>query len=125
MCSVLWKVLRPLGDENAHLIVWSDNCVSQNQCWRILEFHAWLVKTKRFKSVRLRMLEKGHTFTLCDLYFGAIEQQCFKKQLETQEDYMHIMEDAHCVARELKQEDMYKWDFVQNTFQKTRYLFYV
>ena len=26
--------------------IWSDNCVAQNTCWKILFFYAYLIKTK-------------------------------------------------------------------------------
>ena len=109
-----------MADDKCMLIVWSDNCVSQNQCWLVLFFHGWLLKTKLFYDVKLRMLEIGHTYTVCDLFFGGIEQECYAKQLETQHDYMSCMEKSGCIAVEMKQEFMFQWDFLKTHFQKTR-----
>jgi hypothetical protein len=48
MISVMWNFfnIKVFGKFD-RLKIWSDNCVSQNTCWRILFFYAFLIKTKK------------------------------------------------------------------------------
>jgi hypothetical protein len=48
--SVMWIMLQKNDFKQFNQIkIWSDNCVSQNTCWLILFFYAFIVKTKMVK----------------------------------------------------------------------------
>jgi hypothetical protein len=44
--SIMWKMLQENQIKNNYdqIKIWSDNCVSQNTCWLILFFYAFIVK---------------------------------------------------------------------------------
>jgi hypothetical protein len=46
--SATWSFfLKNIDEKFTNWKIWSDNCVSQNTCWRILFFYAYLIKTKK------------------------------------------------------------------------------
>jgi hypothetical protein len=122
ICSILWKALETIADLDLHLITWSDNCVSQNQSWRIIFFHAWLVLAGMFKSITLKFFLKGHTFTIADLFFGNIEQRSRKCSCEKPDDYHNIMDYVGCNTVLVSQALFFNWKFLKNSFQKKRYV---
>lgn len=120
ICSVLWSALQNIADPELHLISWSDNCVSQNQCWRVLFFHAWLISVGYFKTCTLKFFLKGHTFTIADLYFGNIEQKCRKYSCEKPDDYHDCMRNVGCKPISIQQSLFFDWKFLKNSFKKKR-----
>ena len=92
--SCLWSYYKDLMDAETTLISWSDNCVSQNTSWRILFFHAWLVMAGYFRKCDLKTFEVGHTYTMCDLYFGSIENKAKKKTILTADMWANVMKEA-------------------------------
>lgn len=124
ICSVLWKSLQSICDPNLHLITWSDNCVSQNQCWMILFFHAWLILAGYFKTCTLKFFLKGHTFTIADLFFGNIEQKSRIHSCEKPEDYHDIMRSVGCIPIPVDQSLFFDWKFLKESFKKKRFLTY-
>ena len=59
-------------------IAWGDNCVAQNTCWKILFFGLWIVETGVVSKCILKAFSVGHTFIMCDAYFGGIENANYK-----------------------------------------------
>ncbi len=46
--SVTWQLLKlHVFEKHTIVKIWSDNCVAQNTCWKILFFYAYLVKSKK------------------------------------------------------------------------------
>jgi hypothetical protein len=119
-CSALWVLYRTITNPTAHLIAWSDNCVSQNTCWMVLFFHAFLVKENYFNKVTLKQLKKGHTFNAVDARSGAIENSAHKKNMFTPNDWKQVMEGCKCAVHELKRTDFYKWEWLTSLFQKNK-----
>ena len=121
ICSVLWQQIQPYLNQNKHLIQWSDNCVSQNSSWKVLNFHLWLVETGMIKRCTLRMLLKGHTFNICDIYFGNFERKCAKRQLLTQHDYSNRMSEVNnSQVFHLNQEEFFNFNFLKKLYVKKR-----
>ena len=61
------------------LIVWSDNAPGQFKECYLFFYLDYLVKTGQFLRVDLKFLLEGHSYSICDRRFGAI-QQFFDKQ---------------------------------------------
>lgn len=120
ICSTLWKIFDDLSDPELHFQSWSDNCVSQNQCWMVLFFHAWLVLGNHCKTSTLYFFLKGHTFTIPDLFFGNIEQKCKKTSIEKPQHYHEVMESIGCNVVPMSQSLFFDWSFLSKMFYKGR-----
>lgn len=119
-CSILWMIFDHIANSNMHFQSWSDNCVSQNQCWMIIFFHAWLVLGNYCKTATLYFFLKGHTFTIPDLFFGNIEQKAKKISIEIPRHYHEIMESLGCEVIPVPQSNFFDWSFLNTIFFKGR-----
>ena len=120
ICSTLYLFLQDKMDFNKTLILWSDNCVSQNTSWKIFRFGFWLVETRKFKEVVLKQLLKGHTFNICDVYFGGIENKCKNMDMFLPEHYKAKMTENNCKTYLMTQAQFFNWDFLDELYQKKR-----
>ncbi len=68
----------------------------------------------------LKTLCVGHTFTLCDLFFGAIENKSYKKNCFTQKDWEQIMESCKCSVISMTQDFFYNWNWLEKCFKQQR-----
>ena len=58
----------------------------------------------------------GHTFTLCDVFYGVIENKSYKKQLEQQSDWEKVMTDCGIDVTAFKQENIYNFSWLEKVF---------
>jgi hypothetical protein len=57
---VMWKYFKQNIFESYDKVkLWSDNCVAQNICWRILFWYEYLVKTKQLKKIVAKIFTVG------------------------------------------------------------------
>ncbi len=49
----------------------------------------------------------GHTFTICDTFYGIIENKSYKKQLKIQRDWEHIMNICNIETFNIPQKQFY------------------
>lgn len=57
------------------------------------------------------MFTVGHTFTLCDSYFGGINKKSYKRNLETQQDWQDLMQTVENVtAFSVTQKEFTSWN---------------
>ncbi len=66
------------------------------------------------------MFQVGHTFTVCDLFFGAIENKSYLKNCQKPEHWKDIMESVKCNVEEIHQQKMLDWSWLDKTFAKSR-----
>ena len=98
VASSYFKVLKEcqsLPQAADHFEFWADNCSGQNKNWWLLTSHVQCVNTWGPKSIKLKFLEKGHTFMAADSVYCAIGRK-FKKSpvIETFEDFFAICDTA-------------------------------
>jgi hypothetical protein len=104
------------------LKLWSDNCVSQNCCWKILYFYASLLYKFKLKKVVIKTFAVGHTFTLCDAYFGTIENYSYKKNIRHQQDWQDLMNEIKGVtAQSIKNEEFLDWMWLLKYWRPNKY----
>ena len=60
MCSILWKSIREIH-KNGFLVIklWSDNCVAQNTCFKLLAFYAAVVRKLGLKKIVVKTFVVG------------------------------------------------------------------
>ena len=103
------------------MISWSDNCCAQNTCWMILFFHAFLVKQKFFKKITLKLFKKGHTFSICDTFYGVIENSSYGINCYETQDWCNIMNNICSVEAKLMPQKSFKnWSFLNSFFKKQK-----
>lgn len=64
-----------------HIILWLDNCSSQNKNWCLYCFFVYLVNSSEndLKMLELKYFEPGHTFMAADSFHHCVEQSLRKK----------------------------------------------
>ncbi len=62
----------------------------------------------------------GHTFTICDTFYGIIENKSYKKQLEIQRDWEHIMNICNIETFNIPQEQFYAWNWLNDLFKTNK-----
>ncbi|KAJ8931224.1 hypothetical protein NQ314_015896 [Rhamnusium bicolor] len=64
-----------------HLIIWSDNCPTQNRNVMMMMSYLWLIKTcPNSKTVEHKFLLKEHTHNEADHVHGGVIQRSLKRQ---------------------------------------------
>ncbi len=66
------------------------------------------------------MFQVGHTFTVCDFFFGAIENKSYLKNCQKPEHWKDIMESVKCNVEEIHQQKMLDWSWLDKIFAKNR-----
>ena len=88
--TVIWEVLCDMrayhGFYAEVLHIQLDNTKSDNKNYLMIAMSAWLVKTGRFKRVRVFFLLVGHTHVIIDQIFGAITKGTVGDELITPQD---------------------------------------
>ena len=62
----------------------------------------------------------GHTFSLCDVFYGVIENKPYKRQMEKQSDWEKIMQDCGIDVTAFKQENMFDFNWLEKIFKQKR-----
>jgi hypothetical protein len=107
---VMWKYFKQnIFGSYDKVKLWSNNCVAQNTCWRILFWYGYLVKTKQLKKTVAKTFTVGHTFTLCDAFYGSLETRSYRKQMECQKDWAKLMKECNMNVNYLEQNDFKDW----------------
>lgn len=94
--------------------------MAQNTAWRILFFYGLLVKLRKLVKLTVKTFSVGHTFTMCDAYFGGVEHKAHKKQCEKQADWEQLMKGSKIDVTSLEQEQFKSWDWLDKIFRKPR-----
>lgn len=89
IASILYKQFKENRNDYRKLVVYSDNCVGQNNDWTVVYLWLELVKENIFKNVEHRFLQVGHTHLLSDCDFAIIEKykRHYLKQVYTLDDW--------------------------------------
>jgi len=60
-----------------HVIIWSDNCTSQNRNWSLFANLVKILNDKNIvqEKITLKYLEVGHTYMSCDSLHGIISRK--------------------------------------------------
>ncbi len=66
-----------------NLIIWTDNCSSQNKNWRLYSSLVMIINDSsiKLKNLSLKYLECGHTFMSSDALHGVISQKLNRDKL--------------------------------------------
>jgi hypothetical protein len=66
-----------------NLIIWTDNCSSQNKNWRLYSSLIMIINDSsvKLKNLSLKYLECGHTFMSSDALHGVISQKLNRDNL--------------------------------------------
>jgi hypothetical protein len=62
----------------------------------------------------------GHTFTICDLFYGGIENKSYLKNCQKQKHWKEIMEAVKCLVEEINQEYLLDWSWLDKIFSYQR-----
>lgn len=95
--SCLIKFLDTELNPNAvELIAWADTCGGQNRNHLLcLMLHFFLAKQKTLKVIKIRFLQSGHSFNVCDRDFASVERKIKKAQtIYTAQEVVKIMENC-------------------------------
>ena len=97
MISILFYFLKKLQTEQGpdrydHLIVWCDNSPAQFKQNFLFFYMDYLVTRGDFLRTDLKFLLEGHSYSVCDRYFGNI-QKVFNAQekIETPKDWENVL----------------------------------
>ncbi|KAH9642846.1 hypothetical protein HF086_016651 [Spodoptera exigua] len=64
----------------SHLVIWADNCSSQNKNWTLFSFLVNVINSDLIeaRSITIKYLEPGHTFNSADSFHHQVEQSLQK-----------------------------------------------
>ena len=103
-------------DVDDHLILYADNCFSQNKNRFLISFMHFLIETKMFSSVILKFLLKGHTHFAPDSCFGLISNKLKETNVYTENELSKIInkvKNSNCYTYD----NVYDWkSFLDNTY---------
>ena len=88
-----WYIKNVLSPETTELVLFSDNCASQNKNKTLIRYLFSLTYSNRFQKITHNFPERGHSFLPCDRDFGNIEK---KKRLITR---LHSPEEWHSLVK--------------------------
>lgn len=123
--SAYYKFFLKLRDYK-QILLWVDNCFSQNENWTLLSFLVWLVNSGKtdIKTIDLYFFEAGHTFTLTDSFHHAVE-----KSLKRKEKVYDFEDIENCIPNSLSNvktiemnKDFFKLRTSFKSNQKIKYL---
>lgn len=75
LISAFYAFFKELRDI-PHIVVWLDNCSSQNKNWALLSFLVFIIDSNEIKSkvIDLYFFEAGHTFMSADNFHHQVEK---------------------------------------------------
>ncbi|KAJ8930040.1 hypothetical protein NQ314_017205 [Rhamnusium bicolor] len=91
IASYLLHVLNMGISHKWNIVVWSDNCTSQNKNRMIVFIYMFLVSSGHFDTIEHRYLVSGHSFLKCDRDFALIEKRKRKCAPMVLEDLHHVI----------------------------------
>ena len=96
--TVIWETICDMRDHYGHyadvLHLQLDNTKADNKNYTMIRMAAWLVKSGRFKQVRVYFLLVGHTHIIIDQIFGAITTGTRGVEMFLPEDLISNIEDT-------------------------------
>lgn len=103
------------------VIIWLDNCSSQNKCWVLYSSMIKIVNSENncLKSVIFKYFEPGHTFMSADSIHANIEKQFrLVENIEDFGDYMNCIEKSSKQIRliEMTFDDFLNWPDDSNRY---------
>lgn len=69
--------------DEEHIILWLDNCSSQNKNWALLAFFVFVVNaedTFNLRKLEIKYFEPGHTFMSADAFHHQVEKTLKRKR---------------------------------------------
>ncbi|KAJ4429282.1 hypothetical protein ANN_26286 [Periplaneta americana] len=96
IASCLFKVLNSVPDitSKKKLIVWSDNCSTQNKNRIMIFLYMFLIGCGVYESIEHKYLVSGHSFLACDRDFAVIEKRAKVKKHFVPDDVMNTITTA-------------------------------
>ncbi|CAI6365895.1 unnamed protein product [Macrosiphum euphorbiae] len=107
---VFFKELRDIP----HIVLWLDNCSSQNKNWALLSFLVFIINSNEIKSkfIDLYFFEPGHTFMSADNFHHQVEK-ALKKQKKTYDfqDFANAVKNAkkEVIVKCMEHDDFFLW----------------
>lgn len=95
-----------------HLIIWCDNCTSQNKNWILYTALVTLVKSgfSTIETINLKYLTKGHTHMTADGVHGNIEAQIKRREaVYDYEDYKDAVQSCRQNLDIVEVQKKYQW----------------
>lgn len=102
------------------IILWLDNCASQNKNWGLFLHLILLVNSKytQVQELTLKFFESGHTFMAADSYHAAVEKKMKSKPPVTFHDFKDVLLSAEKKVEVL---EMQPQDFFESQLQISQY----
>ncbi len=76
------------------------------------------------KNVCVKTFSVGHTFTMCDAFYGIIENKVYKKQIENQQQWNDIMALCDIDTINVLQEQFKEWMWLHDLFFANKLIFF-
>lgn len=95
-----------------HLVIWCDNCTSQNKNWILYTALVTLVNSQfsSIQTINLKYLTKGHTHMTADGVHGNIESQIKRREaVYDYEDYKDAVQGCRQNIEVLEVQKKYQW----------------
>lgn len=105
--------LRHRDDE--HIVLWLDNCSSQNKNWSLLAFFIYVVNSDVFniKKLEIKFFEPGHTFMSADSFHHQVEMSLKRKRkvfdFADFEDCVQQSNSGRVIVVPMQCNDFYDW----------------
>ncbi|XP_053626057.1 uncharacterized protein LOC128683960 [Plodia interpunctella] len=95
-----------------HLVIWCDNCTSQNKNWILFTSLVILVNAgfSSIETINLKYLTKGHTHMTADSVHGNIETQIKRREaIYDYEDYKDAVQNSRNNLDIVEVQKKYQW----------------
>lgn len=100
IASCLLNILNNINATNKKkIIIWSDNCASQNKNRMIVFLYVFLVAMGLYDSIEHKFLVSGHSFLQCDRDFALIEKRKKKCKPMVPDDWRDVIESSTHTGR--------------------------
>lgn len=103
------------------IVLWVDNCASQNKNWNLFLFLTILINSKAIhvKVLTLKFFEPGHTFMAADSFHAAVEKRMRHGDAPiTFQDFKLVIAKA---KKNVEVMDMQPSDFFESTIMASQY----
>lgn len=102
--------------DRENIIIWLDNCASQNKNWSLFTFLVRMVNSDKIsaKYITFNYFEPGHTFMSADSFHHQVELSMKRKaKIYDFDDFVGAVASAckgNVEVKEMKYNDFFKWN---------------
>ena len=112
ICSAFWCFFTKKLRDTKQIVLWCDNCTSQNKNWTMYTFLVMAVNSEKIAvdSIELRYLVSGHTFMSADSVHHQIELSMKKHgDVCDWEEFKEVLSKAKCQVLDIDANDFVKF----------------